>query len=283
MFAESKHQQPTEFGVYPCIRSGASLPLLVGLIFTGLAGWSTEANAHWNDNFATIWGVVKDKETQQPIDGAKLFLDVSSVGHVPIRQEGGLPCCIMTYSVDGAFILGAWQSENYGGYSLSISAEGYKNWFQSNIDLAQYEDMFIYPELEKLPPPPPKVNYARLRQLSYSKAPYRRFDGRFRVRSAPANPELTIPKIWVLPSEDNQFVAQIEIKGSGLDTIEELGVYDEAGELVPNVKIDVSNASPESMVIEYQLRDQSSANLVRSIQLRAGEETFTVPMRHDFY
>jgi len=235
---------------------------IVALLFTAV---SLDANA----GFAAIFGTVKDKETQQPIGGARLQMDI----HTELVERHS--------HANGVYLMVA---PNGDSYTLRVYMQGYQVWVKGNITLPDNAQMVLDPELERLPPPPPKVNYARLRKLNYSRTPYRRFgSAQFRLRGAPANPELTGSRIWIFPSEENQFVAQIEIKGSGLDAIEELGVYDEAGEMVPNVKIDVSSASPESIVIEYQLRDQSSANLVRSIQLRAGEETFGVPIRHDFY
>jgi hypothetical protein len=240
-----------------------------------VAGWSTEANA----GFAAMFGTITDKQTQRRIDGARLELDI----HTETIVRHTHP--------DGVYFI---STPNGDGFTLKAFAEGYCAWSRANIALPNNYQMLLNIELEPGCPPPAWVNHVRIQQQlerqNYSTSPYRvtrpygvSSGTRVQLRSAPANPELLVPEVWILPSEENEFVAQIEIKGSGLDAIEEVGIYDEAGELVPNVKVQVSNASPESIVIEYQLRDNSSANLVRSIRLRAGEEIFSVPMRHDFY
>ena len=186
---------------------------------------------------------------------------------------------------NGVYLIDAPSGDRY---TLTIYARGYEPWVLENITLRDNAQMILDPKLEPLPPPPeppPTVNYLPTKKnLDSSSAPYR-FTGlaRSQTGSTPANPQLAAPTVWIFPSRENQFIAQIEIKGSALDAIEELGVYDEAGELVPNVNIDVLTATSESIIVVYQLPDHLSADLVRSIQLRAGDKTFSFPMRHDFY
>lgn len=223
--------------------------------------------------FGCIFGTVKDTETKERIAGARMLLNTDTEVIQGFSWENGV------YLID---------APNGDGYTLTIYARGYQPWVLKNITLRDNAQMFLDPKLKPLPPPPeppPTVNDLPTRKNpDSSSAPYRLTRlARLETESAPANPQLAAPTIWIFPSRENQYIAQIEIKGSALDAIDELGVYDEDGELVPNVNIDVLTATSESIVIVYQLPDHLSADLVRSIQLRAGDKTFSFPMRHDFY